>query len=174
MISFNWRRAIAPLLLSLLIFVTGCQPQDNSPYASTQKESTERGAQPAVAKDATQGSEFNKFFPKPAAGYERVFVQEKKGFAQAKLKQGAKDLAKLSITDTKNMPDATDAAKKFEASTEKIAGYPAADIGSTQTAILVNDRYQVKVQQVPGSPFTKADRATWISKFDLNGLSKLK
>ena len=174
MISFNWRRAIAPLLLSLLIFVTGCQPKDTSPYAATQKESTERGAQPAVAKDATQGSEFNRFFPQPGAGYERVFVQEKKGFAQAKLKQGGKELAKLSIADTKDMPDATDAAKKFEASTEKIAGYPAADIGSTQTAILVNGRYQVKVQQVPGASFTKADRATWISKFDLNGLSRLK
>ena len=174
MISFNWRRAIAPLLLSLLIFVTGCQPQDNSPYASTQKESTERGAQPAVAKDATQGSEFNKFFPKPSADYERVFVQEKKGFSQAKLKQGAKELAQLSITDTKNMPDATDAAQKFAATAEKIAGYPAVDIGSTQTAILVNDRYQVKVRQVPGSPFTKADRTTWIGKFDLTGLSKLK
>jgi hypothetical protein len=174
MISFNWRKAIAPLLLSVLILITGCQPQDTSPYAATQKESTERGAQPAVAKDATQGSEFNKFFPKPDAGYERVFVQEKKGFAQAKLKQGGKELAKLSITDTKNMPDATDAAQKFAASTEKIAGYPAADVGTTQTAILVKDRYQVKVQQVPGSPFTKADRATWISKFDLNGLSRLK
>ncbi|HEY9909016.1 MAG TPA: hypothetical protein V6D18_15580 [Thermosynechococcaceae cyanobacterium] len=172
--SFNWRKAIAPLLISVLIFVTGCQPQDTSPYAATQKESTERAAQPAVAKDATQGSEFNKFFPKPVAGYERVFVQEKKGFAQAKLNQNKKEIAKLSVSDTKNLPEPTDAAKKFETSTEKIAGYPAVDVGANQTSILVANRYQVTIRQSPGATLTKADRANWLSKFDLTGLSKLK
>jgi hypothetical protein len=168
--SFNWRRAIAPLSLSVLLLVTGCQPQAPSPYAQVQQESTKKGSQPAVSKDAEQGSSFNKFFPKSGNGYDRVFTQEKKGFSEAKLKKGGQDLAMLSISDTISLPSA---AKKFESSTAKLAGYPTLEIGANQTALLVNNRYQVKVQS--RSPeFTAADRKVWIQKFDLNGLSRLK
>ena len=41
------------------------------------------------------------------------------------------------------------------------------------TAVLVGDRFQVKV--LSRSPeFTVSDRETWLAKFDLKGLSKLK
>ncbi|UBF25783.1 hypothetical protein K9N68_30250 [Kovacikia minuta CCNUW1] len=167
---FNWRKALAPLLLSVLLLVTGCGSKPPSQFADAQKESTQKGAPAAVSKDATQGSSFNKFFPKPTAGYERVFTQEKKGFSEAKLKRGGKDVAMLSISDTISLPSA---AKKFESSTTKIAGFPSMDVGTMQTALLVSNRYQVKVQsRDPG--FTKQDRQTWIQKFDLNGLSRLK
>ncbi len=170
MIAVNWRKAIAPLLLSVLLLVTGCAPKAPSPYSQAQQESTQKGAQPAVSKAATQGSSFNKFFPKSGDGYDRVFTQEKKGFSEAKLKKGGKDLAMLSISDTISVPAS---AKKFESSTTKIAGYPAMDIGTTQSALLVNGRYQVKVLSRDPS-FTAADRKIWLQKFDLNGLSKLK
>jgi hypothetical protein len=174
MTSFNWRKAIAPLLLSLLIFVTGCQTQDNSPYAQAQKETTERGAQPAVAKDATQGSEFNKFFPKPEAGYERVFTQEKKGFAEAKLKKDGKDFAMLAVSDAeKEATTALDPRKKFENSPKQVAGYPSVTVGATQTALLINNRYQVKVLS-RNPAFTAADREAWLQKFDLQGIARLK
>lgn len=170
MASFNWRKALAPLMLSVLLLISGCAPKAPSPYAQAQKESTQKGAQPAVSKNATQGSSFNKFFPKPGDGYERVFTQEKKGFSEAKLKKGGKDMAMLSISDTTSVPAA---AKKFESSTAKIAGYPSLEVGNTQTALLVNDRYQVKVLSRDPS-FTATDRKTWIQKFDLNGLARLK
>lgn len=170
MIAVNWRRALAPLVLSVLLFVTGCAPKAPSPYSQAQQESTQKGAQPAVSKQAEQGSSFNKFFPKSGGGYERVFTQEKKGFSEAKLKQGGKELAMLSISDTISLPSA---AKKFESSTTKVAGYPAMDIGTTQSAVLVNGRYQVKVLSRDPS-FTAADRKVWLQKFDLAGLSKLK
>ena len=170
MIAVNWRRALAPLLLSILLMVTGCAPKPPSPYAQAQQESTQKGAQPAVSKQAEQGSSFNKFFPKAGGGYDRVFTQEKKGFAEAKLKKDGKDLAMLSISDTISLPAA---AKKFDSSTTKVANYPAMEIGTTQSAVLVNGRYQVKVlSRDPG--FTAADRKIWLQKFDLNGLSKLK
>ena len=174
MTVFNWRRAIAPLMLSLLLLVTGCTAKETSPFAQAQQESTQKGAQPAVAKDATQGSSFNKFFPKPGDGYERVFTQEKKGFAEAKLKKDGKDLAMLAISDAaSDVTGGISATKKFEKSVTKIAGYPAVDVGTTQTAVLVNDRYQVKV--LSRSPaFTKVDRQAWMQRFDLAGLSKLK
>jgi hypothetical protein len=168
--SFNWRKALAPLLLSVLLLITGCAPKPPSQFAEAQKQSTQKGAQPAIAKDATQGSSFNKFFPKPSEGYERVFTQEKKGFSEAKLKKGGKEVAMLSISDTISLPTA---AKKFESSTQKIAGFPSMDIGTLQTALLVSNRYQVKVQSRDPA-FTQKDRQAWIQKFDLNGLSKLK
>ncbi|MGB8697854.1 MAG: hypothetical protein WCD18_00410 [Thermosynechococcaceae cyanobacterium] len=157
-------------LCGLLLISTGCTSQPPSPYAQVQQESTQRDATKAVAKDATQGSEFNAFFPKPAAGFERVYTQEKKGFAEAKLKQDGKDLAMLSISDTASLPTA---AQKYAQSTEKIAGYPTVEVGTTQTGVLVADRYQVKVlSRDPG--FTKSDRQDWIARFDLNGLAKLR
>jgi hypothetical protein len=174
MTVFNWRRAIAPLMLSLLLLVTGCTAKEPSPFAQAQQESTRKGAQPAVAKDATQGSSFNKFFPKPGDGYERVFTQEKKGFAEAKLKKDGKDVAMLAISDAaSDVTGGISATKKFEKSVTKIAGYPAVDVGTTQTAVLVSDRYQVKV--LSRSPaFTKTERQAWIQRFDLAGLSRLK
>lgn len=175
MSSFNWRKAIAPLFLSLLLLISGCSsPKPPSQFSQAQQESTQRGAQPAVSKDATQGSKFNQFFPKSAGGYQRVFSQEKKGFAEAKLNKDGKTVAMLAISDAAS--DTTgggNAAKKYEKSTQQIAGYPAVEIGATQTAILVANRYQVKVLGRDPA-FTKADRAAWIQKFDLAGLSRLK
>ncbi len=170
MIRFNWRRATAPLLLSLLLLVSGCAPETPSPYAQVQQESTRKGAETAVAKNATQGSSFNKFFPKSGDGYERVFTQEKKGFSEAKLKKAGKDVAMLSISDTISLPSA---AKKFANSPTKVAGYPAVEVGTTQSALLVNERYQVKVLSRDAS-FTSGDRKEWLKKFDLSGLSRLK
>ncbi|QZZ19530.1 hypothetical protein J5X98_19590 [Leptothermofonsia sichuanensis E412] len=170
MTSFNWRKVLAPIVLSVLLLVSGCAPQAPSQFSQAQQESTQRGAQPAVAKDAEPGSSFNKFFPKSGNGYERVFTQEKKGFAEAKLKKDGKDLAMLAISDTISLPTA---AKKFQNSQTRIANYPSMEIGNTQTAVLVGDRFQVKVLSRDPS-FTPADRKEWIQKFDLNGLAKLK
>jgi hypothetical protein len=165
-----WRRALIACCLSLVLFITGCQTKAPSPYTKVQQETTERNATPAVAKDATQGSQFNRFFPKASGDYDRVYTQEKQGFAEAKLKKADKDVAMLSISDTLSTPAA---AAKFQQSTQKLAGFPTIEVGSTQTALLVGDRYQVKVQSRDPS-FTQQDRQNWIQKFDLQGLAKLK
>lgn len=164
------RKILAPLLLSLLLLVTSCASQPPSRFEQAQQESSQQRSGQAVAKNATQGAEFNKFFPKGGSGYERVFTQEKKGFAEAKLKQGGKDVAMLAISDTTSTPTA---AAKFQQSTKKIAGYPAVEIGNTQTAVLVNNRYQVKALSRDPS-FTQSDREAWLQKFDLNGLARLR
>lgn len=164
----GWRRGVVALMLAIALFITGCQAKEPSRFDQAQKESNKPGVV-AVAKDATQGSQFNKFFPKPGAGYERVYTQEKKGFAEAKLKRDGKELAMLSISDTSSLPAA---AAKYQNTTEKISGYPAMTMGNTQTGVLVG-KYQVKVLSRDPA-FTKADREQWISKFDLKGLSQLK
>jgi hypothetical protein len=170
MIAFNWRKILAPILISVLLLVSACAPQPPSRFEQAQKESTKRGAQPAVAKDATKGGEFNKFFPKSGGGYDRVFTQEKKGFAEAKLKKNGKDVAMLAISDTKSTPSA---AAKFQTSTKKIAGYPSVTVGASQTAVLVDGRYQVKVLSRDLVNFKEKDREAWLQKFDLAGLARL-
>ncbi|MBD1846799.1 hypothetical protein H6F89_26005 [Cyanobacteria bacterium FACHB-63] len=164
----NWRRGVVAVMLAIALFVTGCQTQEPSRFAEAQKESTKPKVT-AVSKEATQGSQFNKYFPKPGTGYERVYTQEKKGFAEAKLKKDGKDVAMLSISDTSSLPAA---AAKYQNSTEKINGFPAMTMGNTQTGVLVG-KYQVKVLSRDPS-FTQAEREKWISKFDLRGLSQLK
>ena len=152
MIMPRLRRILAPLLLSLLLLVTStsCATQAPSRFDQAQQQSSQKKSGQAVVKDATQGASFNKYFPKGGNGYERVFAQEKKGTSQAKLKQNGKEVATLTIFDTKSNPAAT--------------------VGTMQTSVLVNNRYQVTVRSTaPGF-----DREAWIQKFDLNGLSKVK
>ncbi len=166
MIMPRLRKILAPLLLSLLLLVTSCATQAPSRFDQAQTQSTQKKSGQAVVKDATQGASFNKFFPKGGNGYDRVFTQEKKGTSQAKLKQAGKEVATLTIFDTKSNPAA---AAKFQAATKKVAGYPATTLGTMQTSILVDNRYQVTVRSTaPGF-----DREAWIQKFDLNGLSKV-
>lgn len=166
----HWRKTLTALMLSLILLVSaGCTPSDDSPYAQAQQESTERGATPAVSQDAEKGGSFNAFFPASGQGYNVVFSQEKQGFAEAKLKQDGQDVGLLAISDTISTPSA---AQKFSSSTETLAGYPVLEIGNTQTAILVANRYQVKAISRDPS-LTSEDRRAWIQKFDLRGLSKL-
>ena len=122
------------------------------------------------AEEAVSGGNLNRFFPKSDAGYERVFVQEKAGFSQAKLKQNGEELGLLSINDLSKNPKALG---KFEKSDQALNGYPLVAVGSTQTAILVGDRYQVKVKS-SGESLTPEDRKIWLIKFNLAGLSQLK
>ena len=165
------RRVLAALVLSALLLLTSACTATQAPgrFDSAQQESSKQRSGQAVAKTATQGSEFNKFFPPASNGFQRVYTQEKKGFAEAKLKKDGKDVAMLSISDTKSTPIA---AAKFKNSTKKIGSYPAVEVGNTQTAILVGDRYQVKVLSRDPS-FSASDREAWLKKFNLNGIARL-
>jgi hypothetical protein len=173
MIFTRARKVLVALLLSLVLFTTACTPKTPGRFDLAQQQSSQQRSGQAIAKDATQGSQFNKFFPTPQDGYERVYTQEKKGFAEAKLKKAGKEVAVISISDTQGVIGTTNPAGKFKNSTQKIAGYPAVSQGTTGTAVLVSDRYQVKVQSRDPS-FTASDREAWIEKFNLDGLSRLK
>jgi hypothetical protein len=166
---FRGRRLLAGLLLSVLLLTTACAAKAPSRFDEVQQESTKQKSGQAVAKKATQGSELNGFFPDSEDGYERVYTQEKKGFAEANLKKGGKVVAQLAISDTTSTPTV---ALKYANSTKKIDGYPAVELGKTQTSILVG-KYQVKV--ISKDPlFNASDRTDWIEKFDLDDLAKLK
>jgi len=166
-LSKNSRKIVLSVMLTLLLLVGACAETKTTKWDTGQKESTTQPRNQAVKKQV-KGGEFNKFFPKPSGEYSLVYEQEKKGAAIADLKKGGQSVAKLSITDTIDTPDAV---KKFASSTKKIGGYPAAEQGKTMTSVLVADRYQVKVQSSSLSP---SDREKWISEFNLSGLSRLK
>jgi hypothetical protein len=173
MIVPRMRQIFAGLCLSLLLLTTACAPEAPSRWDQVQQETTQKKpasqTKTTTAAKPTSGGQFNKFFPKSGGGYDRVYTQEKAGFAEAKLKQGGKDVAMLAISDTTSNPSA---AAKYQQSTRTISGYPAVETGTTATSVLVGDRYQVKVlSRDPG--FTKSDREAWLQKFDLDGLKNL-
>jgi len=160
------RQVLAAAMLSAVMLISSCGTSEPSRYEQTQQETSQNA--PAVAENAVQGSSFNQFFPRSVSGYEIVPSQEKRGFAEYKVNQGGKNVAMLAINDTAG----TGAADKFQDSSMSIAGYPAVEQGQNATAILVNDRFQVKVLSRDAA-FTKEDRADWIQKFDLQGLANL-
>ena len=92
--------------------------------------------------EVVNGTAFNRLFPEPGPGERLVFSQEKRGFSEAKLKQGQETRALLAISDTITVPEARD---KFAASQERLQGWPLAEQGPQASALLVADRFQVKV-----------------------------
>ena len=162
------RKVLLTFVLGTVLLITSCSTQAPSRFDSAQQDSTAKGSS-AVVTESKAGGNFNRFFPDGGNGYQRVYTQEKKGFAEAKLKRDGQEVAVLSISDTLNTPSAVN---KFKQSTETINGYPAVNQGKTGTAVLVGDRFQVKVFSRDSS-FTEEDRKAWLSKFDLRGLSRL-
>ncbi len=165
----QFRKSLLVFFSIALLLLTSCSSAPPSRYQAVQQESTQRGATAVVRESATGGS-FNRFFPPEQNGYTRIYTQEKKGFAEAKLKREGKDVAVMAISDTLNTPTAK---AKFTNSTDKIAGYPAVSQGATGTAILVADRFQVKVLSRDPS-FSSQDRSAWLERFKLSELARLK
>jgi hypothetical protein len=116
------------------------------------------------------GTAFNRLFPTPEPGERLVFTQEKRGFSQARLKQGDQVKALLAISDVITAPVAR---TKFSVSSEKLQGWPLVDQGSQASALLVADRFQVKVIG-QGVGLDPAQRHELLGAFDLKGLAALK
>ncbi|MEI6032139.1 MAG: hypothetical protein WCQ20_13410 [Synechococcaceae cyanobacterium ELA739] len=120
--------------------------------------------------EVVNGSAFNRLFPKPEPGEQLVFTQEKRGFSEARLKQGDTTKALLAISDTTTAPAAR---SKFDGSSEQLRGWPLVEQGNQASALLVAERFQVKViGQGPG--LDAGQRHELIGAFDLDGLAALK
>lgn len=158
------------LIVIIALAVSACGEEEPSRWEPAQQtsEAQQRGGV-EVADEVVPGSEFNAFFPDDDGDLEVFFVQEKEGFAQAKIEQDGQELAQLSVSDTAANPSA---AEKFATSNRTISGYPAVDVGNNGTAVLVADRFQVQVRSSDPA-FTADDREAWIERFDLDGLSQL-
>jgi hypothetical protein len=123
-------------------------------------------ADPAAQERA--GGSFNKAFPADGIdGYRRIFTQEKLGFAEAKLQAAGKVVATLAISDV-----AQDAAAKgkFDEASDTVWGFPLVTVGRNQSALLVNERFQLKVSSPTLAPDARKDL---LSKFDLKALKDL-
>jgi hypothetical protein len=153
-----------PWLLALALPLAACHKEEPSRW--DQAASSKPTA--ITAEGSKPGSAFNKFFPADGTdGHSRVYTAEKPGYAEAKLKKDGKDVAMLSISDTASDPDAK---SKFVGASDKMKGYPLITVGKNQSALLVKDRYQVKVS----SQTLDADaRKAWLDRFDLAGLAGL-
>jgi len=144
----------------------GCRKETSRWEAADQAT---RGATDAVSERAVDGSVFNRFFPKEEGDYDLVFKQEKQGFAQASLQQDGKELAVLSVMDTRSNPAARD---KFANAADNVAGYPVVEAGERTHALLVANRFQVQIQSVDPA-FGKSARLEWLGKFDLAGIAEI-
>ncbi|WP_254217234.1 hypothetical protein [Synechococcus sp. CCY 9618] len=116
------------------------------------------------------GTAFNRLFPEPEKGDQLVFTQEKRGFSEARLKHGGQVKALLAISDVTTTPEAR---SKFEASERRLQGWPLVEQGQQATAVLVADRFQVKVIG-QGDGLEAEQRQALIGQFNLRGLAALK
>jgi hypothetical protein len=119
--------------------------------------------------EVVNGTAFNRLFPSPGTGEEVVFTQEKRGFSEAKLKRGGELLALLAISDTTTAPEAK---TKFQATSQQINGWPLVEQGPQVSALLVADRFQVKVIG-QGSGLDPDRRHALLGAFDLSRLAAL-
>jgi hypothetical protein len=120
-------------------------------------------------REVVNGPAFNRLFPKPQPGEELIFTQEKRGFSQARLKAGDSTKALLSISDVVTAPEARD---KFSGSQQQLRSWPLVEQGPQASALLVADRFQVKVIG-QGTGLDQEKRHELLSAFDLNGLAAL-
>jgi hypothetical protein len=120
-------------------------------------------------REVVNGTLFNRLFPAPQAGEQLVFTQEKRGFSQARLKQGAEVRALLSISDVASSPASRN---KFMHTEERLQSWPLVDQGSQASALLVADRFQVKVIG-QGSGLDEQQRHELLGAFDLQSLAAL-
>jgi hypothetical protein len=115
------------------------------------------------------GTAFNRLFPKPEPGEQLVFTQEKRGFSQARLRQGDELKALLSISDVLTAPEAKD---KFSGAADRLKGWPLVEQGNQASALLVAERFQVKVIG-QGIGMDVQQRHDLLGAFDLRGLAAL-
>ena len=120
-------------------------------------------------REVVNGTRFNRLFPTPQAGEQLVFTQEKRGFSQARLKQGSEVRALLSISDVASSPASR---TKFSHSEERLQSWPLVDQGSQASALLVADRFQVKVIG-QGNGLDVEQRHELLGAFDLPALAAL-
>jgi hypothetical protein len=121
------------------------------------------------ARLVVNGMAFNRLFPKPQPGEELIFTQEKRGFSQARLKEGDSTKALLSISDVLTAPEARD---KFNGASQQLRSWPLVEQGPQASALLVADRFQVKVIG-QGSGLDQEKRHELLEAFDLPGVAAL-
>lgn len=121
-------------------------------------------------REVVNGTAFNALFPAPEPGEQLVFTQEKRGFSEARLKQDGQTKALLAISDVATAPEARD---KFQSSDTRLKGWPLVEQGAQASALLVADRFQVKVIG-QGAGLDVEQRHELIEAFDLKRLEALK
>lgn len=119
--------------------------------------------------EVVNGTAFNRLFPKPQPGETIVFTQEKRGFSEARLKSGQETRALLAISDTVTAPEARG---KFVRAAEQLQGWPLVEQGPQASALLVAERFQVKVIG-QGAGLDQEKRHDLLGAFNLSGLAAL-
>jgi hypothetical protein len=161
---------LAFVVLSL-VALGGCKKEpDRFEAAAAQAE--KKAEEKAVARDngtlpvEVKGAVLNAVFPTSGAEGTVVFTAEKEGYAEANLNDGSGNkIAMLAVGDLSQDPEAK---TKFAAATDTINGSPVITVGKNQSAMLVNNKFQVKCSS---TTLDAAARRAWLEKFDLKALA---
>jgi hypothetical protein len=164
-----WIKLLRLISLALLLAgATGCGcSQEPDRWAAAQQKSTQNPK--AVSTEAASGSEFNRFFPQVQSPWDIVFKQEKPGFAQASLQQSGREVAVLSVFDTKSNPEA---AEKFKTAPKNLSGLPLVESAADTTEVLAGNRFQVQVRSTDPLIGPK-EREEWLAKFNLDAIGRI-
>jgi len=156
------RRVVRLGLLALLLGVSACSKEPS------RWDQAATATLPAPAAPKVEGAKLNSFFLADGTdGYSRVFTQEKPGFVEAKLKKDGQEVATLTISDASS----DEAVKaKYASAADKVESQPLVTVGKNQSAVLVNNKFQLKVSS---QSLDAEARKALLAKFDINGLAKL-
>ena len=170
------KRSTRSMLSGLALFVAlsvtaGCKKEpDRFEEAAAQAE--KKAEEKAIARDngtlpvEVKGGVLNAVFPKSGPAGTVVFTAEKEGYAEANVNDDSGNkVAMLAVSDLSQDPEAK---TKFAGSTDAIDGSPVVTVGKNQSAMLVNNKFQVKCS----SPtLDAAARRTWLEQFDRKALA---
>lgn len=162
------RLELAALLVAAaaLTLSSGCSKKDAA-SGSGDAAATADAASDAASDAAPHSGKLLKFFPPDGkGGYTRVVLADLDNYAEAKLMKDGTEVAFLAIAESDKLPYVK---AKFERATEKLDGFPMLNVGTVQTALLVQDRFQVKVTS---QVLDAKGRAELLATFDLKGLAK--
>jgi hypothetical protein len=138
-----------------LVAVTGCKKEPDR-FESAAAQAEKKAEEKAVARDngtlpvEVKGAVLNAVFPTSGPAGTVVFTAEKEGYAEATVNDDSGNkVAMLAVGDLSQDPEAK---TKFAAATDAINGSPVITVGKNQSAMLVNNKFQVKCSSTTLDP----------------------
>ena len=145
------------------VLAGGCKREpDRWEAAKEQAKVAQAAKEEAAPVVVTAVNALNKAFPPESTTHaKRVFRTDKAGYADAVYRtEEGKEVCLVTISDTNSDPGVK---TKYATSTEKLGEFPIKHLGNS-TAMLVRDRFQVKVAS---TTLTPNERKTWLSQVDV-------
>ena len=163
----HWLRGTLATALAVVALACGTSEPAPTEWDDAVKE-IEQGEVAKPIGEIVAGSAFNPMLPDDGhKGHTRVFTQEKEGYAEAEYKLDGQTVVTISVSDTRDNPDARD---KFATATDKLGPHPVMERGNNSSLALVADRFQVRASS---QTLAAEQRREWLSATKLDQIATL-